>query len=217
MLSAFPEQKTESFFEMLIVPVIDLIVYSGLILWSTLIIPSKIFSAANGQWLAFTRESYYKIGGHDAVKNHIVEDVALSRIAKSLRIRILTCAGTDAVYGKMYSNIHEIWQGLSKNIYGLTDFKPIPFFALLLLIFSFGILPYILLFFEFTRFFAIILVSINIFWRFFLSVGYKHNILISVFLHPFSLMMLIAIGINSYIKSTYGELSWKGRKIKIDF
>lgn len=216
MLSAFPEQKTESFFEKLIIPVIDLIVYSGLILWTTLLIPSKIFSAANGQWLAFTREAYNKIGGHSAVKGHIVEDVALSRVAKSLDIRILTCAGTGIVYGKMYSSIQEIWQGLSKNIFGLTDFKPIPFFALLLLIFSCGILPFLLLFFEYTRFLALFLVLINMVWRLLLSVGYKHNILISVFLHPFSLMMLMAIGINSYIKSTYGELSWKGRSIKVD-
>lgn len=215
MLSAFPEQKTETFFEKLIIPVIDLIVYSGLVLWSTLFIPLKIFAAANGQWIAFTREAYKQIGGHAAVRNHIVEDVALSREAKSKGIKVLTTAGTGAVYGKMYSSFKEIWFGLSKNIYGLTDFKPLPFFILLTMIFVCGILPYILLFSGKYFIIAFILVLINSIWRVLLSIGFKHNFFISVLLHPISLIMLISIGINSFIKSTFGELTWKDRSIRI--
>ncbi|MBX3042185.1 MAG: glycosyltransferase [Candidatus Kapabacteria bacterium] len=217
MLSAFPQQFTNSFWEKLIIPVIDLIIYSGLILWTTFLLPFKVFAAANGQWIAFTRLAYDKIGGHNAVKHHIVEDVALSRAAKDAGIKTLTTAGTGAVYGKMYSNFGEIWQGLSKNIYGLTDFKAIPFFILLSLIFICGILPYFLLFDNELRPFATIAVALNILWRIFLSIGFKHSVVISTILHPLSLLMLISIGVNSFIASTFGTLKWKGRDIKIHF
>ncbi|MEZ4642195.1 MAG: glycosyltransferase [Chloroflexota bacterium] len=36
------------------------------------------FAAANGQCMAFRREAYNAIGGHAAVRDNIVEDVALA-------------------------------------------------------------------------------------------------------------------------------------------
>lgn len=215
MLTAFPEQKMGSFFENLIIPIIDLIVYSGLVLWTTLLLPYKIFAAANGQWIAFTREAYQIIGGHEAVKNHIVEDVALSRIAKTKGIRLLTTSGKDIVYGKMYSNFSEIWQGLSKNVYGLTDFKPIPFFILSFIIFLCGVFPYILLLNSFLFNFAILIILLNVIWRGTLAINFHHNLIFSLILHPVSLLMLIIIGFNSFIGSVYGTLQWKGRIIRL--
>jgi chlorobactene glucosyltransferase len=34
---------------------------------------------ANGQFLLFRRESYNRIGGHEAVRDRMAEDVALAR------------------------------------------------------------------------------------------------------------------------------------------
>jgi chlorobactene glucosyltransferase len=215
MLSSFPQQITTSFSEKLIIPIIDLIVYSGLLLWSTLLIPLNIFSAANGQWILFKRSAYNAIDGHIAVRNNIVEDVALSRLIKSRKMKLLTTAGTGIIYGKMYTNFGEVWNGLTKNVYGLTNFKSFPFFVLIFLIFICSLLPYFLIYSESLRFAAIVLISFNTIWRIILSIRFKHNILISVFLQPLSIFMFLLIAINSFIQSTYGKLKWKNREIDL--
>jgi chlorobactene glucosyltransferase len=215
MLSAFPQQKTISFYEKLIIPLIDVIIYSGLILWTTYHLKSSAFAAANGQWIAFRKKLYQEIGGHAAVKDKIVEDVELSRIAKKSKAKIMTASGKDLIFGRMYNSLNEIWEGLSKNIYGLTNFETIPFFVLTLLIFLACILPYFMLLSKTLFEFALVAVLINSVWRFLLAVRYSHNIFISVFLHPISMILLILIGFNSFYRSTFKTLRWKGRDIKI--
>lgn len=215
MMSAFPQQITNTFSEKLIVPIIDLLIYSGLILWTTYKLKNKLFAAANGQWIAFTRDTYFKIGGHQAVKNKIVEDLSLSRLAKSCGIKTMTTSGTGVVFGKMYNNFTEIWNGLSKNIYGLTDYKPIPFILLLIIVIICGILPYLYLFHSELYYFAVIIVVLNIFGRILLAYKYKHNYFVAVIFHPISLLLLVLIGVNSYYKSSYGKLKWKDREINI--
>ncbi len=162
MFSVFPQQITNTFWETLIIPIIDLIIYSGLILRTTLLISSSAFAAANGQWIAVKRKAYFEIGGHQAVLNHIVEDVALSRVFKKNKKRILTGAGSGVVFGKMYSNFTEIWNGLSKNVFGLTDFKTIPFFMILAIIILTSVLPYFTIFIDGLFVFSLILIIINI-------------------------------------------------------
>lgn len=216
LLSAFPEQKTITFPEKLIIPVIDLIIYSGLILWTTYFVKLPAFAAANGQWIAFDRNSYFELNGHEAVKTEIVEDVALSRHFKKNGKRILTCSGKNMIFGRMYSSFSEIWNGLSKNVFGLTDFKSIPFFILLIVLFVSTVLPYLLLASGYFIELSLIVIALNMLWRLILAINYKHNILISLILHPISMLVFILIGINSFTKSKYGSVKWKDRVIKIE-
>lgn len=216
LLSAFPQQITHSFSEKLIIPMIDMIVYSGLILWMTYIFKSPIFAAANGQWIAFKADDYKQIGGHEAVKDHIVEDVAFSRLVKTKGKKMLTVAGTNAIFGRMYNDFAGIWQGLSKNVYGLTDFKAVPFFILLTVVYLSTVVPYILAFTGYLFPIFHILIGLNIIWRLIMAISFKHNLFVSLVFHPLAILMLILIGLNSYRKSVFGELIWKDRTIKIE-
>jgi chlorobactene glucosyltransferase len=214
MFSVFPQQITATFWEKLIIPIIDLIIYSGLILKTSYYVPFSLFAAANGQWIAFKKSSYEELGGHSSVKNQIVEDVALARFFKKNKKKILVGAGTGVIYGKMYDNFKQIWSGLSKNLFGLTDFKTIPFFIILILMLLVCVVPYFLLF-TLTNYFILILfiIILNIIWRVLLAINFKHNILYSTLLHPISILLITIIGINSFLKSKFGVLSWKEREI----
>lgn len=214
MFSVFPQQITTTFWEKLIIPIIDLIVYSGLILKTSYYFPFSLFAAANGQWIAFKKSSYEELGGHSSVKNQIVEDVALARFFKKNKKKILVGTGTGVIYGKMYDNFKQIWSGLSKNLFGLTDFNTIPFFIILILMLLVCVVPYFLLF-TLTNYFILILfiIILNIIWRVLLAINFKHNILYSTLLHPISILLITIIGINSFLKSKFGVLSWKEREI----
>ena len=119
LFSAFPQQCTKTMFEKLIVPTVYMTVYCYLPLWLTYYSRFSSLAAANGQWIAFTKNAYRSIGGHERVKGRIVEDIELARLVKKNKMRIITAAGTCSVYARMYHNRKEVWDGFSKNLFGL--------------------------------------------------------------------------------------------------
>lgn len=215
MISAFPRQITRTFSEKLLVPIVDLTIYSFFILWSSRFVPFKAFAAANGQWIVFDRSPYFDIGGHDAVGGEIVEDVALARLTKSRGYNILTCSGAGAIEGRMYDNFGDIWSGLSKNLFGVTNYS-LPWFSFLLIsIFVGGVAPYFLFWTELLFPAFLIALGANLLWRASLSLRFGHNFLVSVFMQPATLVSMIGIGINSIIKTRSGGFVWKGRHIEV--
>ncbi|MBN1350931.1 glycosyltransferase [candidate division KSB1 bacterium] len=213
LLSALPQQETVTLAEKMVVPIIDLLAYASLPLWLTYYAPNPSLAAANGQWIAFTRESYEKIGGHQAVKHHLVEDTELSRLAKRKKMKILTTAGTGAVFCRMYTTAKEVWWGFSKNFYGLAGYRKSTFFSIIGISFIGFVLPYFLLTVPSVRLFALAVVGLNSVLRGILALRYKHPIGVSIFLHPFSILVAILIGFNSFFSYKRGTIRWKDRDI----
>jgi hypothetical protein len=56
-------------------------------------------------------------------------------------------------------------------------------------------------------------IVLNVALRLAISVKYKHPVLASTLLHPFSVGFVIAIGINSFIRVKQGKIEWKNRAI----
>ena len=214
-LSAFPQQITKTLAEKIFVPVVDVIIYSFLILWTTLFMKSSIFAAANGQWIAVRRSAYIKIGGHTVVKSSIIEDIDLSREFKKNGFRALTTAGTDIVFGRMYHNFSEILNGFSKNMYYIFGGNLFILIGIVFLLLLIGIYPYFSFFVVDSNFFPILSVSIIIIWRGILSLRYKSNLFLNIIFSPVSILFLIYIALNSYFRIKSGKVEWKGRKIEI--
>ena len=215
LFSAFPEKVTITLIEKLVVPVVDMFVYAGLPLWLTYFSRFPSLAAASGLWIAFTREAYQRVGGHQAVSNQIVEDVELSRLAKKRGVKILTSAGTRAVSCRMYQSFSEVWDGFSKNLFGLVGYKTIPFFILVLGLFTMCVLPYMTVWFATLRGLAIVAIAMNIVMRMVLALKYRHPFFTSVILHPFGVLLTLLIGINSFFQVRHGRLQWKGRQIDL--
>ena len=215
LLSAFPQKVTVGLSEKLVVPVVDMFVYAGLPLWLTYLSRSPVLAAASGLWIVFTREAYQRIGGHEALSNRIVEDVELSRLAKKRGIKILTLAGTQVVCCRMYHSFNEVWGGFSKNLFGLVRYRLIPFFILILALFTMCVLPYGSVWFAPFRGLSLAAIIMNVAMRLILSIKYKHPVFTSVILHPFGVLLTLLIGINSFYQARRGRLEWKGRQIDL--
>ena len=200
LLSAFPQQFTVTFMEKLIVPVVDMFIYSALVLWLTYYSKFPSLAAANGQWIAFQATSYKKLGGHSAVKHKIVEDVELSRLAKRNHMKIMTCAGTNIISGRMYQSAKEVWQGYAKNLFGLLSSRTILFFGIILGFLLIFIVPYFLLLSKVLLPLALLAVIQNILLRAILALGFKHPFFTSTFFHPFSIVLIIIIALDSFYK-----------------
>jgi len=84
--------------------------------------PARRDAIANGQFIFIKRSVYDAIGGHESVKDQIVEDKAISEQVKWNGYRLVVADGLQMVSTRMYTSLAEMWEGWTKNIYlGLRD------------------------------------------------------------------------------------------------
>ena len=75
----------------------------------------KSAAAASGAFLFYRRDVYQAIGGHDRVRNNIVDDVGLARATKGDGHRLIMTEVGGLVRCRMYRSFGEIWEGFTKN------------------------------------------------------------------------------------------------------
>jgi len=84
--------------------------------------PARKDAIANGQFIMIRRKVYDAIGGHEKVKDQIVEDKAISEQVKWNGYRLIVADGMRVASTRMYTSLPEMWEGWTKNIYlGLRD------------------------------------------------------------------------------------------------
>jgi len=84
--------------------------------------PTRRDAVANGQFILIKRTVYNAIGGHERVKDQIVEDKAISEQVKWSGYRLIVADGMKVASTRMYTSLPKMWEGWTKNIYlGLRD------------------------------------------------------------------------------------------------
>ena len=72
---------------------------------------------ANGQCIFVRRSAYASIGGHEAVRDQVAEDVALAQRLFAAGKRTELLVGRDELTTRMYTSLREIMAGWRKNIF----------------------------------------------------------------------------------------------------
>ncbi len=116
LLTVWPTQQTVTWGERLVVPLMALAILAYLPLPLVHHTRWPIFAAANGQCLAFRRRAYDALGGHAAVRDNIVEDVALAHRVKARGRRLWMADGGGLITCRMYRDWPEVREGFGKNI-----------------------------------------------------------------------------------------------------
>jgi len=225
LLSAWPRQITGTFSEMLVIPMLYVFGFTtfphvllllaqdrpGWVPWLKRETLENI-GGANGQFLLFKRESYEKIGGHEAVKANMVEDLSLGR-AVAARIpdgmRLVNC---DNALGtcRMYTSFCELWDGFSKNAMPAFKGSRTSFVIFILLYWGVFAAPFLWLFSPEFRPVAlfesglILLIRMVLSWRFKLS-------WLSCPLHFLGNSLMVIIALNSLRLVRTSGVMWKGR------
>jgi glycosyltransferase involved in cell wall biosynthesis len=83
--------------------------------------PAQRVAAANGQYLLIEREAYRRIGGHQAVRDKVLEDVELAFTAKRRKVGLRFRYADDAVATRMYRSTAAMIEGWTKNLALLFD------------------------------------------------------------------------------------------------
>jgi chlorobactene glucosyltransferase len=102
--------------------------------------PRSLRAGGNGPFLLFTREAYARLGGHEAFRRELIEDLAMARAVKRAGGRIAYWFGVEWLSIRMYQSLGEIIAGWRKNFFvalGSTRLSAVaaPIIAPLLLVF----------------------------------------------------------------------------------
>jgi len=220
MLTLIPDQTLGSFWERIIVPLVHFSVLCYLpvkFVWEN---RNTAFAFANGQFMLFSREMYNQIGGHESVRQALVEDVWLCKTVKSAGGRPLVFSGVETVRCRMYQNLEEIIQGFSKNLfaglgYSLFGISMVGVVSFAAYILPFGFLGYALAHSLFTLawfWLPLLHIVLGLSMRLLIAISYRLTLGESL-LHALSILMFLVISVNSvrWIKTGKGAL-WKGRR-----
>ncbi len=214
-LTCLPRQRTETWAEKAVVPTI---LYWPILSFLPLAAISKhplpLLSIGVGQWFAFQRETYFAVGGHAAVRQHVAEDMAFGRLIKQRGYRLGAALAPDLLETRMYRGFREVWDGFGKILFSLTGrglWQPLAVVLGFALIF---ILPWLLPLLIGARGrkgwllpFSILVGSRLAHARIFREDPG------SPWLAPLGTLLVPAIAIRSWLGSRRGTLTWKGRSL----
>ena len=222
MLTVWPTQRTETWSERLVVPMMMFVITGYLPEILVRYTPWQVFAAANGQCLLFRRAAYDQIGGHQSVHDNIIEDMGLARGIKQSGFRLVMALGNRLIDTRMYTNWREVRDGFAKNI--LAGHGGQPFYLLLSAIFHWCLflVPWVLLMIG-------LLSSGSPGWLWLagtsvllglgirgLSAGITHQRIQDALLLPVSIVLMTIIAARSllwFFRS--GGPDWKGRAVSI--
>ena len=147
LISLFPNRITDTAIDKVISVTIGWFIFSCLpIIFSK---KNPIFSSAFGQFLLFRKGAYFSIGGHESIKDKILDDFELGRLLTKKGYNLSVLDGTERISTFSYSTEKEALEGLSKSIFPFFNNKLIPFLILLILFLSMGLMPIFIMMGEF--------------------------------------------------------------------
>lgn len=227
LLTVFPKMIMKSFSEKLLMP---MLFFTAFVLLPFYFVDKKgftKFAIGVGPFMLFKKSAYDKIGGHDSVKNAIVEDVWLSRKIKEHGLRLAAADGQNMCSVRMYRNFKDIWNGFSKNIFAGFNFSAPALFTVNFMYLILFFMPFLFLINAVLNYqagltltgltlaLAFIQVIILFLIRILLTLKFKLGF-ISTLLHPLGALIVPVIAFNSWRWIAAGKGSkWKGRIYQI--
>ena len=218
LISLFPNRITNTAIDKIISVTIGWFIFSCLpIIFSN---RNPMFSSAFGQFLLFRKGAYFSIGGHESIKDKILDDFELGRLITKRGYNLNVFDGTERISTFSYSTEKEALDGLSKSIFPFFNNKLIPFLILLILFLSMGLMPIFIMMGEFfgskltkskemIAYFTWGLITLS--WSI-SSYRSKQGIRYGI-LYPFVTTFTAIIGIFSIITFLTKSVNWKNRNV----
>jgi hypothetical protein len=115
LVSGFPLQKTGSFLEWLLLPLIHFVLLGFLPLARSRTDNTPGMAAGCGQLFITRKADYDRAGGHAAIRGSLHDGIKLPRAYRRAGLRTDIFDATDIATCRMYSRSIDVWKGLAKN------------------------------------------------------------------------------------------------------
>ena len=225
MLSGYIKEKMVTFGERITIPLIFMLTGFVLPLFLNRVTPFPFTSVAIGQYIMIKKKVFESVGGYEAMKTLISEDVFLARLIKKHGYKTIFTDCKRAAQCRMYTGYTESVNGITKNIFSFLSNN-----SAVILTAIFGVALFLLL--PFPLFMGAlvsnitaggwittttVLLGINVLVMFVvwsLVSGSQHLPFSTPFLYPILFGNLVYMATLSYVRTITGKgYVWKGRVV----
>lgn len=210
LLSVLPHLEVRGFWENVIMPNLAVFAFTFIPIWLVNRTRIPLLAIGGGPGNLVRRADYDDLGGHEALKDAVVDDVGLARLMRRGGRRTLVAGARHFVSVRMYHGLGEIIRGFTKNafaVFGRNYFVALLFLALAAV---FHLLPFVLALLGNAYAIAAVLVIMLTRVLVFREIGYRmDNALLG---HPLMIGSWCYILLRSmWITGIRRRLEWRGR------
>ncbi len=222
LVTLIPRAVTHTFGEALLLPIIPFGVMGcfPLALGTRLRIP--FLTMAIGTFMLFRRETYERIGGHEAVRGEIAEDVVLARRVRKYGGQVLLLDGSEHLDVHFYRGFWETWHGLAKSAFAALEYRLLPTLLMLLFYGFLFLWPFLLLLWgllqgrmgEPALRLALFQVFLNGGLWYAVAVRFRLPRIIAL-LYPLTMALVLLVMLDSMRMSRFSGIGWKERVYRL--
>lgn len=220
LVSALPYQHLGTWCEKLVLPIMSWAMVALLPLGLAHRVRWPVLSGAIGQFMLFTRRAYFAMGGHRAVRDDVVDDMALARRTKACGFRWRLLDGSRQVECRMYRDARGVVYGFGRSIFPALGYR----LWVMALIFiglgmaflepAFNLAQWWLgaAFEAGTRDFIFLAVAVSLAPWLMAYHRFRQPFYLAL-LYPLTVAAVIAIGVHSAVTCLQGKATWKDRAL----
>lgn len=210
MIALMPRIVMETLWERLVMPMLALTLFSFLPTWFVNRTRGKLFAIGGGTGNMLWRADHDAAGGHEALKDAVVDDVATARLLRHSGRRTAVVRSDDGVSVRMYHGRREVMGGFTKNVFAVFNCSYALTFLFVAGSIIFHVLPYALAIAGSAIDIATILLITVTRLVLFSSLGY--SLLHALLAHPLTVLIWVWIALRSaWITGVRKRLMWRGR------
>lgn len=227
LVSIFAFLDCGSFWEKLMMPVFGLMLATVFPL-RKINAPQSSVALASGGYILMRRETWAGLGGYEAIRGEMIDDLNTARRVKHSGRRIFVAVTRNLAHTRMYVSFSEMWEGLTKNAFAAHRYSIVRTLALIVGIWFTTLLPLGALAYAGFRWGAngsepspgMGLVFVLALAQYFLSAA-LHSVLIAfcripwgyALLAPLGSLLYTAIALDSMLRTLLGKgVTWKLRQ-----
>lgn len=211
VVSLLPHFELHGFWENAMMPQLAVTVFSFLPLWLANRTRIGVLAVGGGPGNLVAREDYDAVGGHEALRDAVIDDVALARLVRrKLRHRTEAVRADDLVSLRMYHGGREIVEGFTKNMFFVLGRSYIAGVISIIAAIVFHILPYFLaLTGDPYAIATVVLITVT---RVILFRSLRYSLPAALLLHPVMLAAWVYVTLRSmWYTGVRRQLLWRGR------
>lgn len=221
MLSIQPYHTTWEIYESFSL-IFNILVIVGMNVFS--VVGNRINKPAGfGPFLACTKEDYFKIGGHKAVKDSLIEGIGLAENFRKNHLPLRLYSGKGVVHFRMYpAGIQQLMEGWVKSFAtGAKHTHPLVMSWIICWIAGGFLIPIFLLLTLFQQsvvwfFIGIICYLLYFFQLYLFSKRIGHFSFSLIVVYPVLFIFFVGVFIRSWLAThVFKSVRWKGEKIDL--
>jgi chlorobactene glucosyltransferase len=219
LLSGMPRQLTSGLTQKIVMPLMYFLLMSWFPVWFLNHTKKPWPTLAIGQFMLFPRQEYWKVGGHEAVKTRIIEDVWFGTEIKRAGGRFVCVDLSRVMSTDMYSSVAAMTEGWCKWMYSIIAMSPVALAVFFIAAYLFFLAPYFWMLqglmagAQFEAYVQIVLAQVTVImlmrWA---SDRHFREPAASFVFHPLGIMYLVLVAFYSAARHAVGAgITWKDR------